>query len=83
MLASHHPPEQLLHHDGILILPTTVVGVQVYFLLAQPMVCEEVVKHADNRIGALPHVDSFIYEVIDLLENGLAAYSKYCTLPWC
>ena len=44
MLASHHPPEQILHHGDVLILPTTVVGMQVYFLLAQPVVCKDMVE---------------------------------------
>ena len=47
------------------------------------MVLEEVVEHADDGVGALPHVDSFIDEVSHLPGNGLAAYSKYCTLPRC
>ena len=76
-------PEDILDHDCILILPTTVVSVQVYRLLAQPMVYKEVVKHADDGIGALPHVDSFINQVIDLSGNGLTAYSKNCILPVC
>ena len=47
------------------------------------MVLEEVVEHADDGIGALTHVDSFIDEVSHLSGNGLAAYSENCTLPWC
>ena len=47
------------------------------------MVLEEVVEHADDGVGALPHVDSFIDEVSHLPGNGLAAYSKNCTLSWC
>ena len=83
MLAGHHPPEEILHHDCIFILPTTVVSMQVCRLLTQPMMCEEVVEHANDGVGALPHVDSFIDQVIYLSGNGLAAYSKNRTLPWC
>ena len=36
---------------------------QVYSLLAQPMVFKEVVEHADDGVGALPHVDSFIDDI--------------------
>ena len=57
-----------------------VVSVQVYSLLTQSVVCKEVVEHADDGVGALPHVDSFINEVTDVSGNGLAAYSKNCTL---
>ena len=35
----HHSPEQVLDHDGILVLPTTVIGVQVHPLLTQSMMC--------------------------------------------
>jgi len=83
VLAGHNTPEEILDHDRILILPTTVVSVQVYRLLAQPMVYKEVVKHADDGVGALPHVDSFIDQVIDLPGNGLTAFSKNCNLPGC
>jgi len=69
VLAGHNTPEEILDHDRILILPTTVVSMQVYCLLAQPMVYKEVVKHADDGVGALPHVDSFIDQVIDLPGN--------------
>ena len=40
-----------------------------------------VVEHADNGVGALPHVDSFIDQVIYLSGNRLAAHSKDGTLP--
>ena len=56
------------------VLPTSGVGVQVYHL---PM------AHTKND-GAfwqcLPHFNSFINEVIYLLGNSLAAYSKNRTL---
>ena len=56
---------------------------QVYHFLTQPMVYKEVVEHADDGVGAFPHVDSFVNQVIYLSGNGLAAYSKNCTLSWC
>lgn len=31
------------------------------------------VEHADNGIGTLPHINSFINQVIDLLGKGIAA----------
>ena len=83
VLAGHNTPEEILHHGRVLVLPTTVVDVQVYYLLTQPMVYKEVVEHADDGIGALPHIDSFINEVIDLSGNGLTAHSKNRTLLWC
>lgn len=33
VLASHYSPEQILDHDGILVLPIKVVGMQVYHLV--------------------------------------------------
>ena len=83
MLVGHHSPQKVLDHDGILILPTTVIGVQVYRLLTQPMVYEEVVEHADDGVGPLPHVHCLIDQVIHLSGNRLAAHSKDCTLPGC
>ena len=84
VLTGHNTPKEILHHGCVLVLPTTVVGVQVYRLLTQPMVYEEVVEHADDGVGALPHIDSFINEVIDLVGgNGLTAHSKNRTLSWC
>ena len=83
VLAGHNMPEETLHHYRVLVLPTTVVGVQVYHLFTQPMVCEEVVEHADDGVGAHTHVDSFIDQVIYLSGNGLTSYSKNCTLLGC
>ena len=81
MLPSHHPPQQILDHGGILVLPTTVIGVQVYCLLAQPMVCKEMVKHTYDGIGALPHVDSLIDQVVHLSGDGLTTHTEDGTLP--
>ena len=71
MLACHHSPQKVLHHGGILILPTKVVGMMVYRLLAEPVVYKKMVQHANDSIGALTHVDSFIDQVVDLSGNGL------------
>lgn len=43
--------------------------------------CEEVLEHADDGIGALPHVTSFIDQVIIYL-SGNGALHKESTLPW-
>ena len=40
------------------------------------------VQHADDGIGALPCVDSFIDEVVDLSRDGLTAHTKYRALSW-
>ena len=69
MLLGHDSPQQILHHGGIfIILPTTVTGVQVYHLLAQPMMLK---KKDAAYIGALPHVDSLIDQVVHLSGKGL------------
>ena len=81
MFGGHDSPLQVLDHDGILVLPTTVVGMQVYCLLAQPMVHKEVVHHAYDGIGALPHVDSLGDQVVHLLEEGLTKHTEDGTLP--
>ena len=77
MLFGHDSP---LDHDGILVLPTIVVSVQVYCLLAQPMV-HKVVEHAYDGIGALLNVDSLAYEVVHLSREGLTTHTKHCALP--
>ena len=83
MLVGHDPPQQVLHHDGIFVLPTTVVGVQVYCLLAQLMVCKEMMQHTHNGIRALPHVYSLIDQVLHLSGDGLTTNTKYGTLSGC
>ena len=66
VLVGHDSPQQVLDHDGILVLPTTVIGMQVYRLLAQPMVFKKMMEHTYDGVGALPHVDSFIDQVVHL-----------------
>ena len=83
MLPSHHSLKQVLDHDGIFVLPTTVIGVQVYHLLTQPMVCKEIMQHTHNGIGALPHVHSIINQVVNLLGEGLTTHTKDGTLSGC
>ena len=80
-MASHDSPKQVLDHGSILILPTTVVGVQVYCLLAQPMVYEEMMEHTYDYVGALPHVDSLIDQVVHLSREGFTTHTKDGTLP--
>ena len=60
-----------------------VIGVQVYRLLAQPMVCKEMMQHTDDGVGALPHVDSLIDQVVHLSREGLTTYTKDSTLSGC
>lgn len=50
VLAGHDSLQQVLDHGGVLILPTTVIGVQVYPFLSQSMVCKVVMEHADDGI---------------------------------
>ena len=83
VLVGHDSPQQVLNHDGIFILPTTVVGVQVYRVLAQPMVCKEMVKHTHDGVGSLPHVNSLIDQVVDPSGDGLTTHTKNGTLLGC
>ena len=80
VLPSHHSPQQVLDHGGILVLSTTVVSVQVYCFLAQPMVHKEMVEHTDDGIGALPHVYSLVNQVVHLMGDGLTTHTKDCAL---
>ena len=56
---------------------------QVYHLLAQPMVCKELMQHTDDGVGALPHVDSLVDQVVHLSGEGLATHTEDSTLSGC
>ena len=45
------------------------------------MMYKEVVQHTDDGVGALPHVDSLVNQIVDLPGDGLATDSKDCALP--
>ena len=81
MLFGHDSPQQVLDHDGVLVLSTTVVGVQVYCFLAQPIMHKEVVEHGYNGNGALPHVNSLVDQVVHLSGEGLTTHTEDGTLP--
>ena len=56
---------------------------QVYCLLAQPMVFKKMMEHTYDGVGALPHVDSFIDQVVHLSEKGLTTHTEDGALPGC
>jgi len=56
---------------------------QVYSLLAQPMVCKEMMEHTNDGVGALPHVNSLIDQVVHLSGDGLTTHTEDGTLSWC
>ena len=78
--SGHHPPDEVMEHRIVLILPHAVVGMKVDIHLSQTMLLEEVMEHADDRVGPLPCVAGFIYEVVYLPWKGFATYPKDSTL---
>lgn len=70
----------------ILVLPTTVVGMQLQVGLSEVVGLEEMVYHADNGVGSFPCLCGFIYQVVNLLVGDsnrtvpLTRFSVY--LAW-
>ena len=80
--AGKHAPQQVSYHSIVLILTPTVVRVEVYVLLTEPMYLKEVMEHADNGVGSLPNVNCLVNQVINLTWDSLTAHSKDGTLSW-
>ena len=66
----------------VLILPSTVVSIEVNNGRVDTMMLQVVVDHTDDSIGSLPSQECFINQEVHLLRNRLAADSKYPTLTW-
>ena len=75
---NHHPPYEVMEHGVALVLPHTIVRMQVDMCLPQSMLLEEMVEHADDGIGSLPSIAGFINEVVDLPWNGFTTYPYWC-----
>ena len=58
-------PQQVSHHDVVLILTPTVVRVEVDITLTKPMYSKEMVQHTNDSIRLLSHIYSFVDEVVD------------------
>ena len=72
-----------LKYGVIFILANAVVSMKLQVDLTQGMVCQEVVKVADNCVGPLPCVHCLIYKEVYLPWYPLTADPKYATLPGC
>ena len=82
MEAGEYSPQQVSYHCTVLILTPTVVSMEVYLLLTQPMYFKEVMQHADDGVGTFTTVNCLINEVNDLAWKTFAAYTQDATLPW-
>ena len=84
--ASKHTPQQVSYHSVILVLTPTVVRVEVDVLLTEPMYFEDVMERADDGIGSLTDVNSFVNKVINLTWDRLTAHflgvRKYMGPGW-
>ena len=47
------------------------------------MVCKEMMEHTDNGVGALPHVNSLVDQVVHLSWEGLTTHTEHGTLSRC
>ena len=80
MEPNHHLPYEVMEHGVILVFPHTIFRMKVDKCLSQSMLLEEMVEHADDRVGPLPRIAGLINEVVDLPWNGFTTYSKDSTL---
>ena len=65
----------------VLVLSATVVAVQVYILLPEAELEEEVMQVADHRVSSLRRRHPLVDQVVDLLRNSLAADPEDAALP--
>ena len=78
--SSHHSPDEVMEHRVVLILPHTIVRMQVHIHLSQTVLVEEMMEHANNCVSSLPCIAGFINEVVDLPRDGFTTYPKDSTL---
>ena len=71
----HHSPHEVVEHGIVLVLPHTVVRMQVNMCFSQAMLLKKVVEQRDDGVGPLPCVAGFINEV-DLPGDGFTTYPK-------
>ena len=64
-----------------LYLCLTVVTVQMYILFSYAKLIKEMMKVTNNCITALPGRRPLIYQIVDLLMDGLTRYPGQATLP--
>ena len=69
--ARHDSPEQVLHHGVIFVLHTAGVNMQAGTGLAQTVVAEEVIEHADSVLAHLPV--SLASLITKLICRGIAS----------
>ena len=63
----YYSSDEVMEHGIVLVLPHTVVCMQVNICFSQAMLLEEVVEQRDNNcVGPLPCVAGFVDEVVDL-----------------
>ena len=64
--ARQDTPCKVLHNVSILVLAWTIVCMQVEVDFSQTVCGKEMVDHADDTIGPLSCIHSFVNEVVDL-----------------
>ena len=55
-----YTPYKLVDHIIVLVLSTTVVGVEVDVFLSKAVMMNEIVQPTDNSVGALAAIPSFV-----------------------
>ena len=83
MKASHHPPKEVVEHSIILILPHTIVRVEMNMCFTKSMLRKEMVEHADNCVSSLVRVIRLIYKVVYLPWKALTAHTEDGTFSRC
>ena len=67
----------------VFVLPWTVVGVQVNNGCMETILLQIEVQHADDCIGSLTSISSFVYQEVYLLWHCFTTHTKDCTFPGC
>ena len=74
---SKSPPHQVLHHQVVLVLASTVVSMQIKKNFTQTVVFEEEVKPTYHSIGSFASFSTLICDKVDLPGNSFTTHSEY------